>query len=102
MKNQLAITTFVAISMLFVFESARGERAIVDTCSEIQKKAQQGPLTDEEKRTLRNCVLNGSATGPNNEVVKDISNAHKAIMNGPGPNNDLVGKEGWIRKSLGF
>lgn len=40
--------------------------------------------------------------GENNEVRKAAKNVLSDIQNGTGPNNDIVGKNGWLRQRLGF
>lgn len=102
MRKYPAISILFYVSIFFIVSSAYGADNPVDPCVEIQKKAQQGTLSDDEKVILRNCVLNIPDIGPNNELRKALSNAKKDLIKGPGPNNDLVGKEGWIRKRLGF
>jgi hypothetical protein len=39
--------------------------------------------------------------GPNNELVKALRNIGNDIVFGPSSSNDLVGKDGWLRKRFG-
>ncbi|WP_461950116.1 DUF1036 domain-containing protein [Pseudomonas sp. LB3P81] len=49
---------------------------------------------------LDKCMTQGiggdGCFGDNNTVVKLVSNAFKDISEGPGPSNDLLGKDGWV------
>jgi hypothetical protein len=47
--------------------------------------------------------------GPSNDLVgrdgfvmRSIENARRDITEGPGERNDLVGRKGWLRQRLGF
>lgn len=60
--------------------------------------------------------VEGGCFGPNGEIMRLINrvvpqhlqpnvimnNIQNDIQNGPGDNNDVVGKNGWLRKRLGF
>jgi hypothetical protein len=57
-------------------------------------------------RELQKCG-NGIGTpdgcfGPNNTLRRHLENAVGDVVNGPGPSNDLVGREGFTCKSLGI
>lgn len=95
-------STLAFLSMFLVYGNAIGADLPDTTCVDIEKKAQEGPLTEDEKIIFRACVLNGTSAGINTEVLKAISNASSDLTKGPGPNNDLVGREGWLRSRIGF
>lgn len=40
--------------------------------------------------------------GQNNDAFKVIKNVTKDVTQGPGKSNDITGKDGWLRKRLGF
>jgi len=44
----------------------------------------------------------GECFGPNNEIRKAVNNTVNDVTKGPGENNDLVGRKGWLRQRLGF
>lgn len=58
-------------------------------------------LTEKE---IKKCLSldPGECFGPNNEIRKAVSNAINDVTKGPGENNDLVGRKGWLRQRLGF
>lgn len=49
---------------------------------------------------LEKCMTHGiggsGCFGDNNTVVKTVKNAWKDVTEGPGPNNDVFGKDGWL------
>jgi hypothetical protein len=57
--------------------------------------AQLKVLSDDEKATSAKCVSEHDFRG-------EVSNAVRDITHGPGPNNDIVGRKGWLRSRLGF
>lgn len=62
-----------------------------------------GAWMSVEVTRCRNGVFEaGGCFGPNGEIMK----AGRVIMNdvvqGPGPNNDIVGQNGWLRRTFGF
>jgi len=51
----------------------------------------------------RNGVFEaGGCFGPNGEIVKAIRVIHKDLTEGPGDNNELFGKDGWVRRTFGW
>jgi uncharacterized membrane protein len=54
---------------------------------------------------LQKCVEQGvggdGCFGKNNEAVKRVSDAWKDVTNGPGPSNDLLGRDGFLGRNLG-
>lgn len=70
----------------------------------------------EIQRCRNGFGVPGGCFGPNGEIMKVINgvvpqhlqpnviikNMANDIQNGPGPNNDLVGRNGWLRKRLGI
>lgn len=56
-----------------------------------------------EVTRCRNGVMEaGGCFGPNGEIVKAINTITNDLTHGPGPNNDLVGENGWLRRTFGF
>jgi hypothetical protein len=55
---------------------------------------------------LPKCVYGvgvpGGCVGPNGEIIKFGRNALHDLTQGPGDHNDLFGREGWLRRGLGF
>ncbi|WP_082845401.1 DUF1036 domain-containing protein [Paraburkholderia caribensis] len=53
---------------------------------------------------LQKCMTMGiggdGCFGKNNTAVKFVSNAFNDITQGPGPNNDLLGRDGWVGRNL--
>jgi uncharacterized membrane protein len=49
---------------------------------------------------LQKCMTDGiggsGCFGDNNTAVKFVSNAFKDVTQGPGPSNDLLGRDGWV------
>jgi hypothetical protein len=49
---------------------------------------------------LQKCLTQGiggsGCFGDNNTAVKFVSNAFKDVTEGPGPSNDLLGRDGWV------
>jgi len=54
---------------------------------------------------LDKCMTSGiggrGCFGDNNTAVKFVTNAFKDITEGPGPSNDLFGRDGWVGRTLG-
>jgi uncharacterized membrane protein len=52
---------------------------------------------------LQKCLTQGiggnGCYGPNNTAVKVVTNAFKDITQGPGPSNDLLGRDGWVGRT---
>jgi len=44
----------------------------------------------------------GGCFGPGGEIMKHGRNAIKDVLQGPGDSNDLVGKNGFLRRTFGF
>lgn len=70
-----------------------------DNCQSLMGSAQLKVLSDEEKTRLAKCV---SEHGFEGQVNHAVSNAINDVTHGPGPNNDIVGRNGWLRGRLGF
>lgn len=53
---------------------------------------------------LQKCLTDGiggsGCFGDNNTAVKFVSNAWKDVTEGPGPNNDLLGRDGFIGRKI--
>jgi hypothetical protein len=53
---------------------------------------------------LQKCMdegIGGSGCfGDNNDAVKFVNNAWKDVTEGPGPNNDLLGRDGFLGRTL--
>jgi uncharacterized membrane protein len=53
---------------------------------------------------LQKCFTQGvggnGCFGENNTFVRDIRNALKDVSQGPGPNNDLVGRDGFVMRNV--
>jgi hypothetical protein len=53
---------------------------------------------------LHKCIEQGAGGdgcfGKNNEAVKRVSDAWKYVTEGPGPSNDLLGRDGFLGKNL--
>lgn len=72
--------------------------------------------TVEVQRCSAGVGVQGGCFGPNGEIMKVVNrfvpqhlqpnvilnNAWKDVTEGPGDNNDIVGKNGWLRSRLGF
>ncbi|MGE3781588.1 MAG: hypothetical protein AB7H71_02445, partial [Alphaproteobacteria bacterium] len=59
-----------------------------------------GQLTINELEKCFNDGIGGSGCfGRNNILTKAVSNAFKDITEGPGPNNDLLGRDGWVGRT---
>jgi hypothetical protein len=70
----------------------------------------------EVQRCRNGFGVEGGCFGPNGEIMKVINrfvpqhlqpnvilrNMENDVRNGPGENNDLVGRNGWLRQRLGF
>src|SRR5262245_32775537 len=70
----------------------------------------------EIQRCRNGFGVSGGCFGPNGEIMRVVNqfvpqhlqpnvilrNAENDLRNGPGENNDLVGRNGWVRKRLGF
>ena len=57
-------------------------------------------LTLNELQKCMTMGIGGSGCfGENNTVVKFVSNAYKDITQGPGPSNDLLGRDGWVGRT---
>lgn len=56
------------------------------------------------KMELQKCFTHGiggsGCFGQNNTVVKFVNNAWKDVTEGPGPSNDLLGRDGFIGRKL--
>jgi uncharacterized membrane protein len=52
---------------------------------------------------LEKCLTSGiggsGCFGDNNSAVKFVTNAFKDITEGPGPSNDLLGRDGWVGRT---
>jgi hypothetical protein len=52
---------------------------------------------------LQKCMTRGiggsGCFGENNTAVKFVTNAFKDITEGPGPSNDLLGRDGWVGRT---
>lgn len=72
-----------------------------DNCQSIMNLAQIKVLSDDQKASLARCVSERGFSG-NGEIAKAVQNAVGDITHGPGPNNDIVGRKGWLRSRLGF
>lgn len=53
---------------------------------------------------LQKCLTHGiggnGCFGTNNEIVKFTSNAWRDVTQGPGPSNDLLGRDGWVGRKM--
>ncbi len=59
--------------------------------------------TISELNKCQNGIGNdGGCFGPGNTIRRTIENGSNDIFYGPGDNNDLVGKDGFLRKTFGF
>ena len=94
--------TIAFLSVILVSSNAAGDDSSSTTCAKLEKRAQEGPLDENEKIIFHACVQKGAPVSNNKEVLKAISNARNDVTKGPGPNNDLVGRKGWLRSRLGF
>lgn len=73
-------------------------------------------LSVETDRCRNGIGVPGGCFGPNGEIMRAVNrvvpqhlqpnviarNIDNDLRNGPGDNNDLVGRNGWLRKRLGF
>ena len=52
---------------------------------------------------LQKCLTSGiggsGCFGDNNTAVKFVTNAFKDVTEGPGPSNDLLGRDGWVGRT---
>lgn len=74
-----------------------------DSCKSLIEAAQLRTLNNEERVMLANCI-NGTTPptgiiGGNNSEIRSITGD---LLHGPGANNDIVGRNGWLRKRLGL
>lgn len=44
----------------------------------------------------------GGCFGPNGEIMRALNNMRNDVIYGPSDSNDLVGRDGWLRRRLGF
>jgi hypothetical protein len=58
--------------------------------------------TIEIQRCQKGIGVPGGCVGPNGEIIKHGGNILGDMQEGPSDSNDLVGKNGWLRKRLGF
>ncbi len=57
-------------------------------------------LTMNELQKCMTIGIGGNGCfGENNTAVKFVSNAFKDITQGPGPSNDLLGRDGWVGRT---
>jgi hypothetical protein len=55
---------------------------------------------NELNKCLERGIGGNGCFGPNNTAVKFVSNAWKDVTQGPGPNNDLLGRDGFAGRTL--
>lgn len=72
--------------------------ALSDSVKAAARAAAACPSVDPDMKVL----FGGIEFGKNNEFVKAIANAIHDITKGPGPNNDIAGRHGWLRSRLGI
>jgi hypothetical protein len=72
-----------------------------DNCQALMNSAQIKVLSDDQKAALAMCVSEQNFRS-NGEIAKAIQNPIHDLTLGPGPNNDIVGRNSWIRGRLGF
>jgi hypothetical protein len=70
-----------------------------DDCQSLMSSAQLKVLSDDEKASFAKCVSEHDFGG---EVSHAVRNSVQDLTHGPGPNNDIVGRSGWVRSRLGF
>lgn len=59
-------------------------------------------VANELPKCVNGVGVPGGCFGPNGEIIKAARNAVHDITHGPGEDNDLVGRHGWLRSRLGF
>jgi hypothetical protein len=72
-----------------------------DNCQSLMYSAQVKVLSDDQKASLAKCVSE-QGFGGNGFTAKFIESPMHDLTHGPGPNNDIVGRHGWVRSRLGF
>jgi hypothetical protein len=56
--------------------------------------------TEEFSRCSNGVGVPGGCFGPNGEIMRAIRGAVRDVTEGPGENNDLVGRKGWVCRTL--
>ena len=56
--------------------------------------------TEEFRRCSNGIGVPGGCFGPNGEIMRAITTTMNDIQNGPGPNHDIFGEDGWLCENL--
>ena len=72
--------------------------ALADSVNAVVSAARACPSVDTDMKVL----FGGLEFGKNNEFVRRLGDIIHDVVHGPGPSNDLVGRDGFVRRTLGF
>jgi hypothetical protein len=107
--HKLILNAFFALGWLFISGAQAGEYEQRVTVECIAKGGDEKVIaacitTKLTEAEIKKCLGMdpGECFGPNNEIRKAVNTAVNDVTKGPGENNDLVGRKGWLRQRLGF